>query len=1819
VFDQYSPGKGSSAMNDLGSETPPGRSASTNSYGPTVATAASARPPVAPRPLPSPEELEGQEVVAAIAGLVPLIIALYTIVSAGQHLSGATRLMLFLAALGGHGMMVLGVGAVLARRPDRLPAGRTLVALAGFLAPFIAATTWATPRTHLSLLTTLAATVLSVLAAGHYARLWGRGFRTVVAFVGAVFLLGLSGWVAGLLAIPLGSIISLRSSLVLDTAAAVLACAVFLRPDREIEPPGKIAMALAVPLATIVIILLWTGPIFHQIPALIVVIVFAARAIRPYFHDGAVTVLSCGLLAVPLWLAGESVQGRHVALVVGLFAALRTAEEVERDPNIGLLDRTSPAWMAAALWVGLAATWANDLSLFEAILGQPRGLATNPLVWAGLFALPLAVPAFLLAQVRRRAFPDQPDLDQLPAGIPAEVAGWGVLALASTFALLPDSRAVWPNVALATAALSALGGAIWVRAGTAALRRIAAHLLLLALAWLVAQRLGHGPIVLVAPAVALALAVWPLSGRADARQAGVVGLVAFPVFITEAILRGASIPAVTSMLVVYGLVQLLHPPMAELPWTRVAGPIALLSAVWLFLAQTQRTARGPLNVPALLRADPLQIIGILGAVMALVLFVLANRQRRKAAVALPLDDPNYRPLELDPDDPGLSLEALGWTFIGVSATLALVPAPKLGWVAVATLGACWFVAAFEARAYPSVLRRIGAHVILIVGLWVLGLVVAQPLALLTAAAAATLLALSAHAPRLASREAGWVGMLLFPLAIGQALALDAPVLPAAIVLAIFGLVHVARPPLADFPWTRLVGPPALLWAGWLLLFGGAFSPAVLPSTLFSTVAGIALVPFALWAALSGTTLVFSLEVLAGAIALLLHDSSWAALLPLAVLALGRDEIGFAAGATALLLGSAGVVTYGPGAGVPVGAAGFLIAGAVLLIRPLPIDVQRLRTVGPLGMFVAPLALLFVPQASGHPWLAIEHLPLAAAACLWPFALRVRRMPRPSFLIWQTVGAGAAVAILATIAEFLLPQRSVLAIEASGAALLALGAAVAAAGALGPEVSPIVWGFAALAAPIALIPMSTDPWHWPVAAVAVVEVMILGEAARRRLSPVLAAWTLWLGLFVSIWIATASTHHVLGDAPWGLLAMAGAAVAVLGTLVLLVGRVWLGAPPFFLRPFIHTCIALASLTAATTVILGPVTRAAEVTPALLALGCTAVLAARLAWQDRIGWPLFMAAGALVVGYVHLRVRTNFADGLAHWDALVAVAVGLGLALVERPWQEATGPQAPELPLAPDEIPFALPALRVITAFFMALSAVAFANLRGPVDAIGPAIATVFFHRRSRIEAPVYAVLAMLFFDATVVALLAKAGIASPGAYALPICASATWFLHVYRDHLGHEEIALRALPPLAAVVAWGYEAFASNGLIPTFALLGVGLVLLALARRWYLLSHLVLGVLALLLAGIDFATEHHATSASHSEQAFRLLPLATMAFAVAGALVIRLAARLFIDPAEFRSPVVQGLLALASLTLGLTLVVAPANQVTDVVLALVALAAMAVLALYFARFERFGWPLLVAGATPVLGYAYLRARTDWFDLLHRWDALAAVGAGFVFVALERIVRRRGGAPADFEWAAPDEIPFGVREIRLGTAVVMSLSAVAFLDLHGPIDATGPVVAALFFLRRARRDTPAYGVLAVALLYTTMALFLIERHIANPISYALPLGAAVALLMHIYREQLGYEANSLRTVPPLAMAAVCVFEAINANSILVPTVALSALGLALLPLSRLWRVRSHFPIGLGCLAAALLIMISDWNSRGWTIAALALGMATLLVPAVLLRWR
>ena len=126
------------------------------------------------------------------------------------------------------------------------------------------------------------------------------------------------------------------------------------------------------------------------------------------------------------------------------------------------------------------------------------------------------------------------------------------------------------------------------------------------------------------------------------------------------------------------------------------------------------------------------------------------------------------------------------------------------------------------------------------------------------------------------------------------------------------------------------------------------------------------------------------------------------------------------------------------------------------------------------------------------------------------AVWVRVHGRPAFLVPQTVVAALLAAAGATVLAFLTPAGSHQATLAALPALVCLGTAVVAAGRLPADAATVVWGIAALGAPLAVVPLAGGLWQWPVALLAAGEVILLGIAARRRVSPILASLDLGAG-------------------------------------------------------------------------------------------------------------------------------------------------------------------------------------------------------------------------------------------------------------------------------------------------------------------------------------------------------------------------------------------------------------------------------------------------------------------------------------------------------------------------------------------------------------------------------------------------------------------------------------------------------------------------------------------------------------------------------------
>jgi hypothetical protein len=353
-----------------------------------------------------------------------------------------------------------------------------------------------------------------------------------------------------------------------------------------------------------------------------------------------------------------------------------------------------------------------------------------------------------------------------------------------------------------------------------------------------------------------------------------------------------------------------------------------------------------------------------------------------------------------------------------------------------------------------------------------------------------------------------------------------------------------------------------------------------------------------------------------------------------------------------------------------------------------------------------------------------------------------------------------------------------------------------------------------------------------------------------------------------------------------------------------------------------------------------------------------------------------------------------------------------------------------------------------------------------------------------------------------------------------------------------------------------------------------------------------------------------------------LPVLSLLVAAIAALMLGRSDRWVDRPLEILHDRVRAGLGLAAALSTAALIFAPVRGPVDVALALASVAATGALALRLAPRLPAGWPVLLAGAGATGAYIYLRLRSGWLDGWQRLDGLMAVAGGVVLVLIERLLRRARPAsvqPATDGLEHSELWPLGVREVRILATAITCLSALAFLQRQTPAAPVAPLLAVLFFLLRMRAGHPIHGVLAMVYLNATVALFLWDRNVTSAAAYALPLAVSLTLLLHHYRGHLGSDEAVVRSLPAIAAAGACIYDALTGNAVLLATAELAAIGFALLLLSRRWQMRAYLPVGLACVGAALLTTITDWNARGWTASAVAIGTATLLVPAVLLRRR
>ena len=118
--------------------------------------------------------------MAVVAAVLPLLFALYAILTTGQALGGRWKFVLVGGNAGLYSLALVGLGVLLARSPARALAGRTLIVCGGWLAALLAAAGWFISGQGilpLVLLNAAAAAALALLAAVAHARSVGRAAR----------------------------------------------------------------------------------------------------------------------------------------------------------------------------------------------------------------------------------------------------------------------------------------------------------------------------------------------------------------------------------------------------------------------------------------------------------------------------------------------------------------------------------------------------------------------------------------------------------------------------------------------------------------------------------------------------------------------------------------------------------------------------------------------------------------------------------------------------------------------------------------------------------------------------------------------------------------------------------------------------------------------------------------------------------------------------------------------------------------------------------------------------------------------------------------------------------------------------------------------------------------------------------------------------------------------------------------------------------------------------------------------------------------------------------------------------------------------------------------------------------------------------------------------------------------------------------------------------------------------------------------------------------------------------------------------------------
>jgi hypothetical protein len=1000
--------------------------------------------------------------------------------------------------------------------------------------------------------------------------------------------------------------------------------------------------------------------------------------------------------------------------------------------------------------------------------------------------------------------------------------GVALLLLAVTGGLIALDRPVL--VAISLIAVVGLGGPLWLRsAGETTMRS-----LVVALGFPAAVSLfsiaGWLPATAIAPAIAAGSSLAAVAGQVLGGSALALTLVA-----VQAVAFGMAAPSIAALTSVaaLGLFSSVALVLRAAPGTgevadrrsrqeRSVGS-AVAAALWIALALFWARAVGLLDGDRL-GDQAWAWNGAAAFPFALPLFWLAVPERR------------IRDLSLR------GAEAVAWLIVLAALAMALVPFPELG-VPSAAIGVAASVLAYGwARRLESRPRFVAAHASGLLAVWIVARLIWPAGALSLAATAALGLMLAGSIPT-------WtVGALAVPVCVWAAAAEGAPRLWLAALLAVYGAAHLLRPN----PWateqqswnTRAVGPPSLLVALGIALFytGGAGIPAppLVSIAHWPYVLAAATVPMAAWIAWRGGPRFLVAEAMTALGAAALGGAPLPALALACGLLVGRPPgaIGLAAVMLIVLFPLPLAAHCGP---FPC-AALLTAAGAILMWRPAlaSTSLRWLRWLAAPLLAAAPLVLAFQSGSGAASRLAPQFWPLAAAIVLLPFAAVFVVRGGPTFLRLEVLVGAAALAGAALIDAYTETPATGVAILAGAGALIALGAGLATADRIGGGRARVAWVIALLLAPAAVVPMNDRLLRWPAALVGVGAVLVLGAVSRKRRAPDIGAWALSAGLPAVWWgLGAVARHFSHGRHPERILPALSFGTALYGMLIALDGRRLAAASTDFLRRFslVILGIAGAALLLAGATVDEP--NNLDATLALVAIASVGGLAVVIALVQRVGWPFYLAETLLGAGYAYLRTRTNWLDGFAGWDGVVACSGGVVCFAVGRSlrrMRESLGATESE---------------RMATLFPLLSSL-----LLRPHElstAAGVAVAASLFAIMARSGGrPIYGWLAGLLANLALPPLWIHLDVSSPVAYALPAGVTLMILCRIYDGALGPGGPALRTVASLLIFASTSFELFQFTEVWPALLQGACAVAMVLFGIRSRVRAYLYIGFTALLL-------------------------------------------------------------------------------------------------------------------------------------------------------------------------------------------------------------------------------------------------------------------------------------------------------------------------------------------------------------------------------------